>query len=62
VTQANIHSGASPNPKDALEDRLRSMVYTGKLTLATPRRDIAVDWVSAYRRLVRIGRRVNRPA
>jgi len=54
--------GSSPNPKDALEDRLRSMVCAGKLTLVAARREIAVDWVSAYRRLVRIRRRVNRPA
>lgn len=45
--------GASPNPKDALEDRLRSMVCAGELTLAVARRAIAVDWVAAYRRFVR---------
>ena len=45
--------GASPNPKDALEDWLRSMVCAGELTLATARRAIAVDWVAADRRFVR---------
>ena len=45
--------GASPNPKDALEDRLRSMVCHGELTLAAARVQIATDWVSAYRRLIR---------
>jgi hypothetical protein len=45
--------GASPNPKDALEDRLRSMVCDGELTLAAAREEIAVDWVSAYHRLIR---------
>ncbi|HUB04479.1 MAG TPA: hypothetical protein VMA76_05395 [Solirubrobacteraceae bacterium] len=45
--------GDSPNPKDALEDRLRSMVCDGALALAAARREIATDWVSAYRRLVR---------
>jgi hypothetical protein len=45
--------GASPNPKDALEDRLRSMVCAGELTLAAAREEIAVDWVSAYHRLIR---------
>ena len=45
--------GASPNPKDALEDRLRSMVCDGELTLAAARAAIATNWVSAYRRLVR---------
>jgi hypothetical protein len=54
--------GASPNPKDALEDRLRSMVCAGKLTLAAARREIAGDWVSAYRRLIRGKRGVSRPA
>ena len=44
--------GASPNPKDALEDRLRSMVCDGELTLAAARKEIAADWVSAYRRLI----------
>ena len=45
--------GASPNPKDALEDRLRSMVCDGELTLAAARAAIATNWVSAYRRVVR---------
>lgn len=45
--------GASPNPKDALEDRLRSMVCDRELTLAAARAEIATNWVSAYRRLVR---------
>jgi hypothetical protein len=44
--------GASPNPKDALEDRLRSMVCDGELTLAAARQEIAGDWVGAYRRLI----------
>lgn len=45
--------GDSPNPKDALEDRLRSLVCDGTLTLAVARQEIATDWVSAYRRLIR---------
>jgi hypothetical protein len=45
--------GASPNPKDALEDRLRSTVCDGRLSLAAARREIARDWVAAYRRLIR---------
>jgi hypothetical protein len=44
--------GASPNPKDALEDRLRSMVCDGELTLAAARQEITGDWVAAYRRLI----------
>lgn len=42
--------GASPNPKDRLEDRLRRDVCAGRVTLAAARRDIARDWVAAYRR------------
>jgi hypothetical protein len=44
--------GASPNPKDELEDRLNSMVCAGEIPLATAQREIARDWVAAYRRLV----------
>ena len=54
--------GASPNPKDALEDRLRSMVCGGELTLAAARHEIARDWVAAYRRLLTRARRVSRLA
>jgi hypothetical protein len=45
--------GASPNPKDALEDWLRSTVCARRLSLAAARREIARDWVAAYRRLIR---------
>jgi hypothetical protein len=44
--------GASPNPKDSLEDRLRSMVCDGQLTLAVAQREIAVNWIAAYHRLI----------
>jgi hypothetical protein len=44
--------GASPNPKDELEARLRSMVCMHEITLAAARLEIAGNWVSAYRRLV----------
>ena len=54
--------GASPNPKDALEDRLRSIGCAGKLRLAVARREIAGDWVAAYRRLIRRRRGVTRSA
>ena len=36
--------------KDALEDRLRGMVCEGKLDLATAQREIATDWISAYKK------------
>ena len=45
--------GASPNPKDELENRLREMVCAGETPLATAQREIASDWASLYRRLVR---------
>jgi hypothetical protein len=45
--------GASPNPKDELEDRLREMVCSGELRLVAAQREIADNWVSVYRRLYR---------
>lgn len=45
--------GASPNPKDTLEDRLREMVCSGEVPLAVARQEIARNWVAAYRRLIR---------
>jgi hypothetical protein len=36
--------------KDQLENHLRQMVCEGKLDLSTAQRDIATDWISAYRR------------
>ena len=45
--------GASPNPKDALEDRLHALVCERRLSLAVAQREIASDWVAAYRRLIR---------
>lgn len=36
--------------KDELEDRLHEMVCSGNLDLATAQRDIATDWISAYRK------------
>lgn len=44
--------GASPNPKDELENRLRSIVCDGGLRLSTAQREIADDWVAAYRHLI----------
>ena len=41
--------GASPNPKDALEDHLHALVCDGKLKLAAAQLTIARHWVSAYR-------------
>jgi len=36
--------------KDALENRLHRDVCAGRLDLATAQRDIAADWIAAYRR------------
>ncbi len=44
--------GASPNPKDQLEDRLNAMVCAGEIPLATAQEEIATNWIAAYRRLV----------
>ncbi len=44
--------GASPNPKDALERRMRELVCAGELPLAAAQREIASDWVLAYRRFI----------
>jgi len=42
--------GASPNPKDALERRLRREVCEHRMTLAAAQHEIAAGWVTAYRR------------
>ncbi len=39
--------------KDALEVRLRAMVCDGNLDLATAQRDIARDWITAYKQTFR---------
>ena len=36
--------------KDTLEDRLRDMVCSGNLDLATAQREIAEDWIAAYKK------------
>jgi hypothetical protein len=43
--------GASPNPKDRVENRLHKLVCAGSMTLATAQRKIATDWVKEYHRL-----------
>jgi len=45
--------GASPNPKDALEDRLNALVCDRRMTLASAQLAIARDWVAAYGRYIR---------
>jgi hypothetical protein len=36
--------------KDALEDRLHQLVCSGHLDLSTAQRDIATDWIAAYKK------------
>ncbi len=45
--------GASPNPKDELERRLRSEVCDGRLGLRAAQEAIAHNWVAAYHQYVR---------
>ncbi len=40
--------GASPNPKDLLENRPNAWVCAGQMTLAAAQRSIAHNWVAAY--------------
>jgi hypothetical protein len=47
--------GATPNPKDGVENTLRRRVCAGTLSLARARSEIATDWVAVYRTL-RAGR------
>ncbi len=47
--------GATPNPKDSLEDRLHALVCDGQMRLAAAQLAIAHDWVAAYRRYVGAG-------
>lgn len=38
--------------KDALENRLHALVCSGELDLKTAQRDIATDWIAAYKKYV----------
>jgi hypothetical protein len=42
--------GASPNPKDALENHLHASVCDGRMSLAAAQLAIAGNWVTAYHR------------
>jgi hypothetical protein len=48
----NPDATSTANSKDVLEDRLNSLVCSGRLPLATAQGAIATDWVSAYRQYV----------
>ena len=38
--------------KDRLEDRLHALVISGKLDLKTAQREIATDWIAAYKKYI----------
>jgi hypothetical protein len=42
--------------KDALEDRLRQMVCDGQMDLATAQREIAINWIEAYKKYFKTDR------
>ena len=42
--------------KDALEDHLRDMVCSGEIELATAQREIAMNWIDAYKKYFRTDR------
>jgi hypothetical protein len=42
--------GWNAHMKDALEEHLHQLVCAGKLDLSTAQRDIATDWISAYKK------------
>jgi hypothetical protein len=46
--------------KDALEDHLRQMVCDGQLDLATAQREIAVNWIEAYKKYFHTDRPLGR--
>jgi hypothetical protein len=43
--------GASPNPKDAVEDAAHSAVCSGRIPLSRAQQEIATDWISFGRQL-----------
>lgn len=49
--------GASPNPKDAVEDELNRSVCEGRMTLAQAQRAIVTNWVALARGGARVGAR-----
>jgi len=48
--------------KDQLEDRLHQMVCSGELDLSTAQRDLAKDWIRAYRKYFRTEQPLSQPA
>jgi hypothetical protein len=48
--------------KDALEEHLHHMVCAGKVDLATAQKDIATDWIAAYKKYFHTDTPLSRPA
>jgi len=48
--QSNTATDWNAQVKDALEDRMRELVCQGQLDLATAQREIATDWIHAYKK------------
>ena len=46
--------------KDQLEDRMRNLVCDGQLDLATAQRQIASNWIDAYKKYLRTDQPLNR--
>ena len=44
------HTVWNAHVKDALEERLRDLVCSGTLDLGTAQRELATDWISAYKK------------
>ena len=48
----HVMGGWGSHAKDRLESRLNHLVCRGRLSLASARRRIAMDWIAAYRRFL----------
>jgi anti-sigma factor RsiW len=46
----SYHAAWNARVKDQLEDRLRALVCDGSLNLASAQREIATDWIAAYKK------------
>jgi hypothetical protein len=48
--ESNRATGWNAQVKDALEDHLRELVCEGQVDLQTAQRDIATNWIEAYKK------------
>ena len=58
--QSNSDTVWNAQVKDDLEDHLRALVCAGKLDLATAQREIAGNWIDAYKKYFHTDRPRNR--